>query len=294
MARVSFLPRLKDAGVALCWLALFAVVGITVTVGLAQVVPGVGGRDWDLARMAGYQAAGFLVATTIVGRWWNRRRWARMGWRGGWLAPWIWIRGLSLGIVLAVVAVGLAALLGGAVVHHTPTQGAWAAAAKPVFIGLVLAALSEELMFRGYPLRRLADAVSPPVATVLLAAGFGLAHVHNPSATVASTVNVMLAGVFLSLAFFARGGMVLAWGLHLGWNAGLALLLDAPVSGYIFSVPGVAYTPGPHAWVDGGAFGPEGGIVATIALLAGCAALLGRRVSTPTRWWSAETAKGAA
>jgi len=65
--------------------------------------------------------------------------------------------------------------------------------------------------------------------------------------------------------------------LHFGWNAGLALLFDAPVSGYRFQVPAVEYVPGRHAWVDGGAFGPEGGVVATIALIAGTLYLLTRR-----------------
>jgi hypothetical protein len=81
--------------------------------------------------------------------------------------------------------------------------------------------------------------------------------------------------VWLSVGFFL-GGMGLAWGLHFGWNAGLGLLFDAPVSGYLFRVPAVEYAPGPHAWVDGGAFGPEGGIVATVALIAGTLFLLTR------------------
>jgi hypothetical protein len=71
--------------------------------------------------------------------------------------------------------------------------------------------------------------------------------------------------------------MALAWGAHFGWNAGLAILFDAPVSGYPFQVPVVEYTAGSHPWVDGGAFGPEGGLVATIALFAGTAYLLTRQ-----------------
>jgi hypothetical protein len=71
--------------------------------------------------------------------------------------------------------------------------------------------------------------------------------------------------------------MGLAWGAHLGWNAGLAVLFDAPVSGFGFQVPVVEYTPGKHAWVDGGAFGPEGGVVTTIVLIAGALYLLTRQ-----------------
>src|SRR5438034_11730512 len=111
---------------------------------------------------------------------------------------------------------------------------------------------------------------------LLLAVLFGLLHAKNPNATVFSSVNVALAAIWLSIAFFSTGGMPLAWGAHFGWNAGLAVLFDAPVSGFIFHVPVVEYTPGLHRWIDGGAFGPEGGIVATIALIAGSLFLLTR------------------
>src|SRR5438445_583297 len=123
-----------------------------------------------------------------------------------------------------------------------------------------------------------------PPAMLILALLFGIAHARNPSATVFSTVNVALAAVWLSFAFFSAGGMALAWGLHFGWNAGLAILFDAPVSGYAFQVPVVEYTPGGHAWVDGGPFGPEGGIVTTIVLIAGTLAVIGARVKQPRTW----------
>jgi hypothetical protein len=78
--------------------------------------------------------------------------------------------------------------------------------------------------------------------------------------------------------------MGLAWGLHAGWNLTLSLLFDAPVSGKRFDVPGVDYLLGHHVWVGGGAFGPEGGAVGTVALLAGIAVLLGPRLREPRRW----------
>jgi len=56
------------------------------------------------------------------------------------------------------------------------------------------------------------------------------------------------------------------------------------VSGYLFRVPAVEYTPGTHAWVDGGTFGPEGGIVGTIVLIAGILAVIGKRVKQPRTW----------
>jgi membrane protease YdiL (CAAX protease family) len=138
-------------------------------------------------------------------------------------------------------------------------------------LGVLLAALGEELAFRGYPLSRLADAVGPAGAAGLSAVLFGAAHLANPQATVLGVVNIALAGVWLSLAFFSPGGMPLAWGVHFGWNAALAELFHAPVSGYAFPGPGIHYSPGRYTWLDGGLFGPEGGLVGTVAIVAGVA-----------------------
>jgi membrane protease YdiL (CAAX protease family) len=187
------------------------------------------------------------------------------------------LKGLAIGAGMAAAAIGLAVVIDGARVHVTGDWSLWPRIAVPLIVGLIFAALGEEFGFRGFPLRRLSDGFGVVPAMLLLAILFGLGHAKNPSATVFSTINVALAAIWLSFAFFSAGGMPLAWGAHFGWNAGLAILFDAPVSGYMFHVPVVEYTPGTHAWVDGGAFGPEGGVVSTIALLAGTAYLLTRK-----------------
>jgi membrane protease YdiL (CAAX protease family) len=208
-----------------------------------------------------------------------------MGWhtQAGGLLPRL-LRGVALGAVMAVLAIGLAFVIDRASVRITGDWSAWPGIVLPLALGLLLAALGEELAFRGYPLRRLADATGPLPAMLVLAFLFGLAHARNPNATPLSTINVALAAVWLSFAFFSAGGMALAWGAHFGWNAGLAILFDAPVSGYQFQVPVVEYTPGAHPWVDGGAFGPEGGIVTTIVLIAGTLAVIGARWRQPRSW----------
>ncbi len=279
MARVSF-AAVKRIAITIGWIALFTGIAVGVTIGLSELVPGWGGRDWFVARTGACEAIGFGLATLIVGRWLKDLSWAQLGWRGA-ASPNLFV-GVGLGALMAAVAVGLAVLLDGARVHGTGDWSLWPRVALPLAVGLVLAALGEELAFRGFPLRRLADAFGVLPAILFLAFLFGLAHARNPNATVLSTVNVALAAIWLSIAFFSSGGMWLAWGAHFGWNAGLSILFDAPVSGYSFQVPVVEYTPGPHAWVDGGAFGPEGGIVATIALVAGVLYLLTRkRAFTP-------------
>jgi len=283
MARVSFVG-LRRFAVALLWLIVFLLVGAGLSIAVAAMGLPMGGRWW-MARNGLAQAIGFGLATLIVGRWLDRHEWPALGWG----APRRLWRRFALGVVLgaAMAAVAIAVTLAdGARVSITNLHGAYLPVAGAFALGLLAAALSEELMFRGYPLRRLTDAVGPGAATALLAVGFAAAHLRNPNVSVIGVVNIALAGVWLAVAFFT-GGMGLAWGLHAGWNVALSLVFDAPVSGVRFDVPGVDYLLGRHVWVGGGTFGPEGGAVGTLALLCGTAVLLGPRWRQPRRWLAA-------
>jgi hypothetical protein len=100
----------------------------------------------------------------------------------------------------------------------------------------------------------------------VLSVGFAALHLANPSVVALGIVNVGLASLVLSAAFLTPGGLPLAWGLHVGWNAGMGLAVDAPVSGIRLELPAVEFVAGEPRWFTGGAFGPEGGIAATIVL----------------------------
>jgi CAAX protease family protein len=272
-ARAALLERAKAVAIALAWIVAFSAAGGAMTWALVQL-PVHPTLQWSLVWGDGAAALGFGFATWLVGRHLDRHSWGALGWRPRTGMPLGLAAGVTCGALMALAAIGLA-VLGGATLHSTADGTPWGAVALPLGLGLIVAALTEELLFRGYPLRRLADAMGVAPATLLAALGFGLVHRGNPSATAFAAVNVALAGIWLSCAFFSPGAMPLAWGAHFGWNATLALGFDAPVSGYVFGVPGIDYRPGAHPWLDGGAFGPEGGMVATVVMVAGTVALAG-------------------
>ena len=288
-----WLEGVRPLGVALVWIALYAVVSGGIGLGLTQACwfaadrSGVALPDlsspWFLAVLAPCWVAGFGVATWLVGARLAKHSWAELGWRAEGGALRAMVRGCALGALAAALAVALAIGVGGARLRFAHHWYAYFAVAAPVALGLLAAALVEELAFRGFPLSRLGRALGAGRATIVLAVVFGVAHVMNPNASVFGIVNVALAGVWLSVAFFSPGGIVLGWGLHFGWNFGLALL-GAPVSGMRLGPPQAAYHPGSHPWFDGGAFGPEGGLVGTIAIAAGLAALVGSRLRRPRAW----------
>jgi membrane protease YdiL (CAAX protease family) len=283
-ARPARAARVRPLLTAVAWIVAFAGAGAALSVLPIRYGPVPPDSPWRFAWNAWVLAAAFVAATGLVAVRLAGVSWVEAGWRGGRSAP-LWLGGgAALGGALAALAVGAAVVCGGAVVRvrADPAGGAIA----PVALALLGAALAEELVFRGAPLRLLGRALGRWGATLVAALVFGLAHARNPAATPFSIVNIMLAALLLSVAFFSRGGMPLAWGLHFGWNAGLGLGFAAPVSGVALPGGPLVYVPGPRPWVDGGLFGPEGGLVATLAMAAGIVALLGRRVVRPRAWFA--------
>jgi len=177
--------------------------------------------------------------------------------------------GSVVGVLMAAAAILLAVLAGGARIStDVESIGSYLIWALGVGLVLLVAALTEELLFRGYPITRLAEAVGKVRASIGLAAVFLLAHTLNPEATVFGLLNIGLAALVLSAAFFGPGGLAAAWGLHVGWNAGLGIVVDAPVSGVNFEMPMIEFSTGGPSWFTGGNFGPEGGLVSTLAMAA--------------------------
>ncbi len=274
---------------SVAWVVLFLGGGFLLTSGLATgLIAGAAGFDpgrvQDLVRrvwpaLVAQTAAGLVVfglLTWAIGmralrltardlRWAPRAR----------AAPGL-AQGLGLGVLAALGALALSALLGGArLASDGGGLGEYLGALSTVLLLLAPASLLEEIVFRGVVLVTLARLVGRWRAVVLIAALFALAHLWNPNTTPLGLLNIGLAGVFLGAAFYLPGGIWAAWGAHLGWNATLAAA-DAPVSGLPIRLPLLDYEPGGPAWLTGGAFGPEGGLAASLAI-AGALALAVRR-----------------
>jgi hypothetical protein len=85
-------------------------------------------------------------------------------------------------------------------------------------------------------------------------------------------LNIALAGVAFALAYRATGSLWLPIAYHFMWNYAQGPLLGLPVSGMTFHALAEASPAGPPLWT-GGAFGAEGGLVATVVLVVSIAGL---------------------
>jgi membrane protease YdiL (CAAX protease family) len=263
------------------WSLAFWIVGLTLTAVLTQEAllasegPGAAGIWADPSVRGAFLQAligivVFSLLTTVVGRYILGVSWTTLAGGGS------VVRGFGKGFLLAA-AVALVPLVIGVLTGHAAWRfdggsfGAYVGRLALLAAVLLPAAFMEEIAFRGVPLVAMSQTFGRLGALLITSGVFGLLHLQNPGITPLGAANISAAGLFLGVLFFAPGGLGTATGAHLGWNLTLAGL-GAPVSGLPFQLPWLDYHPGGPIWLTGGEFGPEGGLLATLALGLGIAA----------------------
>jgi membrane protease YdiL (CAAX protease family) len=182
-----------------------------------------------------------------------------------------WMRDFGVGVLLAagMMAIVVAGTLPFGSIH---VQWIASSAALPAIGGtlvvLLVSALNEELVFRGYPFQIFLRGLGPAGAMLLISFVWALLHVRNDGATLLSTINTVIAGVFFCRAYMETRSLWLPFGIHVGWNVGTAMVLGIPVSGIDTASLMRTQMTGP-ALIVGGSYGPENSILGTIVFLAG-------------------------
>jgi hypothetical protein len=187
---------------------------------------------------------------------------------------------------LAIAAVMTAMVLAGSYIFGY-VHIAWTGSQVPVSTlvataaVLIVAAAVEELMFRGLPLQILSEGIGQWPGILAISGLFGAAHWTNPNSSLLGTVNTILAGVLLSLAYFKARSLWLPYAIHLGWNAGIGFVLGMSLSGIDLASLWTTGVAG-RDLILGGGYGPEGGLLTTFIF--GSAALFLNRAD-----WNSST-----
>jgi membrane protease YdiL (CAAX protease family) len=238
---------------------------VALLVGLAG-----GGADEETTQFVA-RSLSFLViavATAIAARATEGRSFGDVGFgfhRGWWRHA---AYGFAFGSALLAAAALPIALTGAADTSAGPLSGSIAAA----FAFFGVAAALEELLCRGFVFQALVSGLNAGWATVLTAAAFAALHLSNPESSPIAMATTFFAGVFFAIAYLRTRSLWLATGAHHGWNFSMGMILGMPVSGLRFYDEAAALRTdvGGPAWFTGGAYGPEGGLVALLAIGVGC------------------------
>lgn len=225
---------------------------------------------------------GLLVAAVLLWvRWVERRPIATLGLRGGRLLR-RFAAGVGFGLLSMAAVVALAFAFGQAELTD-PDGAASGAAALPLLALLVLPwvvqASSEELLFQGWLLPKVARTYGLGIGVAITAVAFTVLHLGNPGLEVLGIINLALYGVFAAVYALYQGSIAGIAGFHTAWNLSQGHVFGFAVSG---GEVGEALAPvsllhmemtGP-AWLVGSSFGPEAGLLATLTILVGLGVLL--------------------
>ena len=187
-----------------------------------------------------------------------------------------WLRmgqGFLLGGAIMLATAGLLWMLGMVHWHRTPMAG-W----RDLLMGLWLyisVGFYEELMFRGYAFSRLREGLGDGRALAVSALLFALAHWQNPGmeggTALMALINIALAGVLLGICVLRSGDLMVAIGVHVGWNWIQGSILGFGVSGTSDTRGWLepAFGPAPR-WLTGGSFGLEASVLCAATVVVAC------------------------
>ena len=219
-----------------------------------------------VAGTVGLGATG-LLANLLTIKIFDRRPLADVGLQGTRKS----IINLSLGLALgggAAALMLLAPLLAGTghLVQNTSSQATPLTLIFFLFT-LLVAAMGEELIFRGYVFQLLVEKMGPFATILPMGVIFGVAHAGNPHSSRMGLLNTVIWGILLGYSFLRSHDLWLPIGLHFGWNVVLPLF-GVNLSGLTIEVTRYSYQWDLSPIWSGGDYGPEGGLLATIFVLA--------------------------
>ncbi|MCD8088471.1 MAG: CPBP family intramembrane metalloprotease [Oscillospiraceae bacterium] len=187
-----------------------------------------------------------------------------------------WLREYLLGFVVGAAvlcaAAGLAAACG-AMSFRLNSGVSWGMLAL-FLLGFLIQGAGEEFMLRGYFMVSLANRVPLAAAVGISAVVFALLHLGNDGVTALAIVNLTLFGVLAGVYMLRRDSI---WGVcafHSAWNFFQGNILGVQVSGGSMGPSLFSASVSGSDWINGGSFGLEGGLAATVALAAGIALAL--------------------
>lgn len=175
-------------------------------------------------------------------------------------------------------AAGAAIMLLPAIILLLSASIRWQLASTPLasissaIAAMLLVAVAEELLFRGFLFQRLLAAIGVWPAQLVIAALFLLTHLQNPGMTGVTKwiagVNIFMASLLFGFAYLRSRSLALPIGLHWMANVVQGPILGLGVSGNSAAGALLPSFGSSAQWLTGGSFGLEASLPGTLCVLA--------------------------
>jgi membrane protease YdiL (CAAX protease family) len=174
--------------------------------------------------------------------------------------------GMAVGWAAVVLCVLPMALVGGIAIVISTQHGWWGwLLADGAFFAL--AALAEEVAFRGYGFQRFEQVVGPYGAAIGFAFFYAIVQALVPGSNNISMAISIIFSLLLSMAYLRTRALWLSWGINFAWKASRALVFGLAVAGVNSHSSVVEGNPMGPFWITGGGFGLDASWIAALALL---------------------------
>jgi len=173
------------------------------------------------------------------------------------------LKGTGIGLALILACTGLMFINGNVDFFYTKFE---VSSILSYLIFFIFVGISEEFVFRTFPLVVFAERYKIWVSIFLNGLLFGLIHISNPNFSVFAMINITLCGIVFALITLQKKNIWWSVGMHFGWNFCQGTLLGFKVSG--IDAPGLMVSrPVGNATFSGGNFGIEGSVICTFILV---------------------------
>lgn len=136
------------------------------------------------------------------------------------------------------------------------------------FLAFVIQGAGEEILLRGYLMTSVARDYKVGLAVAFSSAVFAILHGANAGVSLIALINIFAFGIFEGIYILKRGNIFGACAIHTMWNFAQGNIFGSSVSG-ISNIPSIfnmTYNVN-QTQINGGSFGLEGGLIATIILI---------------------------
>lgn len=168
---------------------------------------------------------------------------------------------ISISIVFTALIITGHATVSSWTLHFSPIQLIY-------LVLFILVGFGEEILGRGYIMSVLRQTKNIPAILIISSIIFALMHSANSGIGVIPYINLALVGVLFAYMYLKSGNIWMPIGYHITWNYFQGYVFGFKVSG-MDSEGMLSTSYGTNTILNGGDFGPEGGLFVTLILLLG-------------------------
>lgn len=178
------------------------------------------------------------------------------------------VAGLAIGAISLTTVAIILILTGSSVLNGNLSKPNLSLSLIFSLIIYISVGFSEEILCRGYFLSVLKQCKRKWIPYVGSSVIFSLLHSLNPGISLIAYINLFLFGLFLAYVVYKTKNLWIGIGIHITWNFFQGNVFGFLVSGNNELSKSIYHLEkSKYEIINGGAFGPEGGLAVTIILL---------------------------